>query len=219
VALKLLTLYNKKKLKTGGGIIMKLRLLKILIVTFFMLCFAVPSVYSNTYTFIPSPQDLYDLDHSYYYEWGKDWSLPGGETITSVSISFINIYDWTYENNDTLYVNLLNTASSGVVVYYDGESGGNNFPRYIGQLSVEIGTWNDPNGDYAHRTTQTFNVPEAYYGWLSDGNFGFGIDPDCHYYNEGVVVTIETSTVPEPSTLLLLGLGLLGTAALRRKRQ
>jgi hypothetical protein len=31
--------------------------------------------------------------------------------------------------------------------------------------------------------------------------FGFGFDPDCHYYNDGVSLTIETCTVPEPTTM------------------
>ncbi|MFA7485981.1 MAG: PEP-CTERM sorting domain-containing protein, partial [Phycisphaerae bacterium] len=40
-------------------------------------------------------------------------------------------------------------------------------------------------------------------------NFGFGIDPDCHYYNDGIKFVITTTVVPEPATIGLLGLGLL----------
>jgi len=50
-----------------------------------------------------------------------------------------------------------------------------------------------------------------------DTNFGLGFDPDCHYYNSGVTLTIETSPVPEPTSLLLLGFGLMGLAGVTRK--
>jgi hypothetical protein len=69
----------------------------------------------------------------------------------------------------------------------------------------------------AHRTTKTFVIGSSSLDWLADGNFGFGIDPDCHYYNDGVVAAIETRPVPEPATMLLLASGLMGLAGVRRK--
>ena len=55
----------------------------------------------------------------------------------------------------------------------------------------------------------------------SNGNFGFGIDPDCHFYNSGFkfTVTPRTTNVPEPASLSLFGLGLLGLFFFRRKKQ
>jgi len=54
--------------------------------------------------------------------------------------------------------------------------------------------------------------------FAADGLFGLAFDPDCHYWNDGVQLTINAE-VPEPATLLLFGLGTLGLAAYRRRRQ
>jgi len=170
---------------------------------------------ATSYSFQPSDQDLGDLDHGRYYTWGINWSLPGGECITGASLSFDNIRDWTREPND-LYGNLLDSTIAGVGVGWDNQSGGNNF---AGQ-GVELFHWEDlPN------TAQdlTYNFSPSDISFLSsyinnDGNFGFGIDPDCHFYNDGVKFTIETSPVPEPTTMILLGAGIVGLAGFGRKK-
>lgn len=51
-------------------------------------------------------------------------------------------------------------------------------------------------------------------------DFGFGFDPDCHYYNDGVSFVIETGkrSVPDGgSTLLLMGATLGAVIAFRRR--
>lgn len=58
--------------------------------------------------------------------------------------------------------------------------------------------------------------------YIANGNnLAFGFDPDCHFWNNGIVFTIQTTPnnpVPEPTTMVLLGTGLAG-AYVRRRRQ
>jgi hypothetical protein len=174
---------------------------------------------SGTYTFSPFPSDLGDLDHSYYYIWGINWNLPSGETITGAALTYKNIYDWTPETYDTLYTHLLNSAQTGVHWWWDGEGGGDNFGSLPIWQGYKLGEWHDDGGGSPSNFDLVYTIPDNYFSWLSDGDFGFGIDPDCHYYNSGITFEINTTTeAPEPATLLLLGSGLIGLAGLARRR-
>lgn len=61
--------------------------------------------------------------------------------------------------------------------------------------------------------------------WSADGTWALGIDPDCHFYNDGVTLTIMTKQipsspppVPEPMCIVLGALGLASVMGLRRFR-
>jgi hypothetical protein len=91
-------------------------------------CLMAAVAHADMFTFSPTPKDLYDLDHLYYYKWGVNWTMPSGQTIQSAQLFFDNIDNWRVET-DKLYINLLNSAPAGVSVGYDNEGGNNNFPQ------------------------------------------------------------------------------------------
>lgn len=130
----------------------------------------------------------------------------------------------------------LKTYNTKLLQGTDNQQGGDNFGTY-GTLITPV--WSDPVGglpannvvyDFArlggsisstgniiHGSTNILNILDAY---LRNGNdFAFGIDPDCHYYNDQVTFTITTDTlpVPEPSTFALLGIAIAGLAILKRR--
>ena len=187
----------------------------------------VTNSYATVFDFTPYLQDphywdgnfydLDDLDHWYYYQWVIDWSIPAGEDIVSAALRFDDINDWVVESGDSLYIHLLDFTTSdtpGVTYYYDGQGGGDNF----GTQGVSLPTYHDYGAspeDWSH----TFTAAEiaSLTSYAADGRFGFGFDPDCHYFNNGVSFQITTSRVPEPATVMLFGAGFLGYGLIRRK--
>jgi hypothetical protein len=184
-------------------------------------------------SFTPSPRaDLWDLDHSHYYTWGIDWSLPEDEEIESVSLNFYNIYNWQEEAND-LYVHLLGeqtTPSSSDSYAYENyepyrQRAGDYFENHYSDEHSLLTHWeNLPGGKNNALPVLTYNFSQddidTLLAFSDDGNFGIGFDPDCHFYNTGVELIINTKSydpIPEPGTVFLLSFGLLTLAALKRR--
>lgn len=167
--------------------------------------------------FQPTPANLNGLEHGKYYTWGIAFDIPDGEMIDSAVLTYKNIYNWQDEPSNHLYTHLLDNPLLGTVEYNDITNG----DQFAGQ-GVLIGDWTDPgNGTPSgFDLVYVFDSAQltALNAYAADGTFGFGIDPDCQYYNDGVEFEITTARIPAPGALLLGSLGTMLVGYLRRKR-
>jgi len=191
--------------------------------------------------------DVYDLDHGYYYTWYIPWSVPDGEHIISAELQFDGIYNHRYEDHD-LWVNLLDDVTGHndgeVKAHLDSQNGANDFnTNYLDNFDL---VHYDETSKFTNADGDTISFPTSYYDqkdisytftkaefdklaeYANDNNyFGLGLDPDCHYYNNGVYLLVTTSktppppgnATPEPGSAILLGLGMLSFTGWQRRRQ
>jgi hypothetical protein len=184
----------------------------------------------------------FDLDHHNAYTWqinNVSSRIPAGQTITGARITFTSIANWDSTAN-RLFVHMLDTSASfasataahsatganGVTTYFDDATG---VPVPVSQISDFFGGQGTALFDQSFSTTPTtftynFTMPQlqALLSYIANGNnLAFGFDPDCHYWNNGIKFEIITSpaAVPEPATMTLLGTGLAGLYARRRRQQ
>ena len=190
--------------------------------------FAVTRVYDP---FIPTPSDLYDLEHAKYYSWGISFALPEEEEITKATLYIYRLNNWAWESGDTLFIHLLDNPAVGVTTFNDTDSNNGHPPAYdnwTGQ-GVLIAAYHDYNEGVAVDKTYKLHdiglVPTLTAYIRNNDRFGFGFDPDCHYYNCGIKFVIETEVeykqppVPEPTGLVALGAGMMSLVGLISRRR
>ena len=173
---------------------------------------------AGVYTFQPSDRDLDDLDHSKYYTWGINWTVPAGEVVNQASLSIHNLNDWQVENGDSLYIHLLDNPALGIRTWTDNEDGGDAFAGQGTWLTTytDDDPWPNPAEDWNYNFLPS--QVQALRQYVSDGRFGLGFDPDCRYYNDGIKLTITTECLPEPGTAVLVVSALGFCGRLIRKR-
>ncbi|MDB6126320.1 MAG: putative exosortase interaction protein [Verrucomicrobia bacterium] len=201
---------------------------------------------SFTFTPNPSDLSDLDHTHSYAWGMSnatlKAQLKTGGYKITGVTIKITDLYNWDKnDTNNMLFINLIDNpvlglstpvddaadqgVNQGIVSnYFGGNVPGNN-GNYYSRTSTLLTTYHDADGPTTH-DTYSFDLSIVQMTLLGnyitaatatgDGDFGIGFDPDCHYYNTGISVTITTSVPDGSMTLMLLGLALSAMAFARR---
>jgi hypothetical protein len=180
----------------------------------------------------------FNLDHTDAYTWRIGGVNLGGKSITSATITFRNIRNWD-ANTNRLFIHLLDTArSAGAASFQDAPA--NQIPvvdinddfagtRFLNNPLVAPGTANTFLASQSFSMTATnyvytftadqLKVLSAYF--MNGGDIAFGLDPDCHFWNDGIVFSFTTAATPtpEPASLALLATGLAGLYYNRKRKK
>ncbi len=155
------------------------------------LTLSVGAAHAEVYTYTPSPPDCWDLDHERFYTWGINVSDMVGATIMEMELTIENISNGDSDAN-VLFLNLLDWCPLGTHRINDN---GNQFQNAFANYGVPIDAFTDTNGpgttEDLHYRFSDLGLLDAANAFSDDGVIGIGLDPDCHFYNAGITLTIE----------------------------
>jgi hypothetical protein len=189
----------------------------------FPLLGAVTAAHATTIDF--SPTGMGTIDGNNYYTWNVNWSVPSGNTITAATLSYNNMILTGFGNNNPgiLWSHLLNTSSgsgtTGVVTGTDNDLGTDKFASQ----GLFLGKETFPVLNVAHNFSYSLDLTTLA-SYASDGHFAIGIDPDCHYTDSSIVLSITYGSLPPQgvpdagSTVMLLGIALPLLGLFRRAK-
>jgi len=189
-------------------------------------------------TYTPNPIDLNDLDHHMVYTWRIDNISLTNLSITSASLTFTNIANWD-SNANVLHIHLLDTARNpGVASFVDDPTNSSPVTDMTDDF-VNTRYHSNPNWLVANGTLDlllsnpsftttgvnfTINFTPAQIAtltqYINNGHdIAFGLDPDCHYFNDGLKFTINVTPVPEVGTILPIAVLLASVIGLEIRRR
>jgi hypothetical protein len=189
-------------------------------------------------TYTPNPVDLNDLDHHMVYTWRIDNISLNNLAITSASLTFTNISNWDSSAN-VLHIHLLDTAKgAGVQSFVDDPTNSSPVTDMTDDF-ISTRYHSNPNWLVANGTLDlllsnptftttgvnfTINFTPAQIAtltqYINNGHdIAFGLDPDCHYFNDGLKFTINVTPVPEVGTILPIAALLASVIGLEIRRR